>query len=54
MEGFNPNEFDTILDLKSKNLKSVALTTLGYRSDDDGLQHEKKVRKSKDELFTRI
>lgn len=54
MEGFNPSEFDNILDLKSKNLKSVALTTLGYRSEDDELQNEKKVRKSKDELFTRI
>ncbi|NEV93469.1 NAD(P)H-dependent oxidoreductase [Psychroflexus sp. YR1-1] len=54
MEGFNPEEFDDLLDLKSKNLKSVALTTLGYRSGDDQLQKEKKVRKSKDELFTRI
>ena len=54
MEGFNPSEFDKILDLKSKNLKSVALTTLGYRSENDSLQNEKKVRKSKDELFTII
>jgi nitroreductase len=54
MEGFNPEEFDKLLDLRSKNLKSVALTTLGYRSEDDQLQHENKVRKSKEELFTRI
>ncbi|SDG82797.1 NAD(P)H-dependent oxidoreductase [Psychroflexus sediminis] len=54
MEGFKPDEFDELLDLRSKNLKSVALTTLGYRSEDDELQDEKKVRKSKEELFTRI
>lgn len=54
MEGFNPVEFDELLDLRSKNLKSVALTTLGYRSKNDDLQEAKKVRKSKEELFTRI
>jgi nitroreductase len=54
MEGFNPDEFDELLHLESKNLKSVALMTLGYRSENDGLQNEKKVRKSKEELFTRI
>lgn len=54
MEGFNPSEFDKILDLESKNLKSVALTTLGYRHDDDQLKDAKKVRKSNEELFTHI
>ena len=54
MEGFNPDEFDELLHLESKNLKSIALTTIGYRSENDGLQNEKKVRKSKEELFTRI
>lgn len=54
MEGFNPSEFDEILDLKSKNLKSVALTTIGYRSEEDQLKDAKKVRKSKEELFTII
>jgi nitroreductase len=54
MEGFNPSEFDELLDLKSKHLKSVALTTIGYRSDNDQLQDAKKVRKSKEELFTII
>ena len=54
MEGFNPDEFDDMLDLKSKNLKSVALTAVGYRSDEDQLQNAKKVRKSKESLFTRI
>lgn len=54
MEGFMPDAFDDILGLKDRSLKSVALVALGYRSKDDDLQHAKKVRKSKEELFTRI
>lgn len=54
MEGFNPDEFDKLLDLPSKNLKSVTLATIGYRHKNDQLQNAKKVRKSKEELFTRI
>jgi nitroreductase len=54
MEGFNSAEFDELLDLKSKNLKSVTLATVGYRSETDQLKGAIKVRKSKDELFTRI
>ena len=54
MEGFNSAEFDELLDLKSKDLKSVTLATVGYRSETEQLKDAKKVRKSKDELFTRI
>jgi nitroreductase len=54
MEGFDSAEFDELLDLKSKDLKSVTLATVGYRSETDQLKDAKKVRKSKDELFTRI
>lgn len=54
MEGFNSSEFDKILDLESKHLKSVALTTLGYRHNDDQLKDAKKVRKSSEELFTHL
>ncbi|MBZ9626674.1 NAD(P)H-dependent oxidoreductase [Psychroflexus sp. CAK1W] len=54
MEGFNPDEFDELLDLRSKNLKSVTLATIGYRHENDQLKDAKKVRKSKDKLFTRI
>jgi nitroreductase len=54
MEGFDSAEFDELLDLESKNLKSVTLATVGYRSETDQLKDAKKVRKSKDELFTRI
>ena len=54
MEGFDSAEFDELLDLKSKDLKSVTLATVVYRSEADQLKDAKKVRKSKDELFTRI
>lgn len=46
MEGFNLEEYDRILDLKSKNLKSVLLLPVGYRADDDMFADFKKVRKT--------
>jgi nitroreductase len=46
MEGFSEKQFDDILDLKSKNLKSVLLLPVGYRADDDFFADLKKVRKS--------
>ncbi|QWX85042.1 NAD(P)H-dependent oxidoreductase [Cellulophaga sp. HaHaR_3_176] len=46
MEGFIPNAFDEVLDLKSKNLKSVLLLPVGYRADDDIFAGFAKVRKS--------
>ncbi|MGX1023783.1 NAD(P)H-dependent oxidoreductase [Flavobacterium sp. CS20] len=52
MEGFDNEKYDDILDLKSKNLRATVIATLGYRSEDDQLQHAKKVRKSQNELFT--
>ena len=35
MEGFSVEDYDRILDLKSKNLKSVLLLPVGYRANDD-------------------
>ena len=46
MEGFSLKEYDRILDLKSKNLKSVLLLPVGYRADDDKFAEFKKVRKT--------
>ena len=46
MEGFATEEYDRILDIKDKNLKSVLLLPVGYRSDDDKFADFKKVRKS--------
>ncbi len=45
MEGFLPEKYDEILNLKSKNLKSVLVMPVGYRSVDDQFSSFKKVRK---------
>jgi len=45
MEGFLPEKYDEILDLKSKNLKSVLVMPVGYRSVNDQFSSFKKVRK---------
>ncbi|MEL7499962.1 MAG: NAD(P)H-dependent oxidoreductase [Planctomycetota bacterium] len=44
MEGFVAEEYDRLLGLADKNLKSVVLLPIGYRSEDDKAQHSKKVR----------
>jgi nitroreductase len=46
MEGFSAAEYDTILNLKSRNLKSTLLLPVGYRADDDMFAEFKKVRKT--------
>ena len=54
MEGFNAAQFDEILGLDEKNLSTVVIATIGYRSENDELQNLPKVRKSKEELFITI
>jgi nitroreductase/dihydropteridine reductase len=55
MEGFDPAALDDILDLKSKNLRSVVILTLGYRAaEGDWLLNLKKVRRSRDTFVTEI
>lgn len=54
MEGFENDKYDEILGLKEKNLRATVLTTIGYRSEEDELQHAKKVRKPANELFTEL
>jgi nitroreductase len=54
MEGFDPDQFDEILGLKAKGLKSVVLLAIGYRSKEDDYQHLAKVRRSNEELFITI
>lgn len=48
--GFENKKFDKILNLKNQNLKSVIVLTLGYRSNNDSYQYEKKVRSSTSDL----
>ncbi|WP_323789605.1 NAD(P)H-dependent oxidoreductase [Psychroserpens sp.] len=49
MEGFIPETYDTILNLKERNLKSVLLLPIGYRAEDDKFASFKKVRKTIDD-----
>jgi nitroreductase len=52
MEGFNAAQFDEILGLKEKGLRSVVIMTLGYRDEaNDYLANAKKVRRPKEQLF---
>ena len=45
MEGFLPDKYDEVLGLKPKNLKSVLVMPVGFRSSDDKFSSLKKVRK---------
>lgn len=55
MEGFDPNKFDEILNLKEKGLKSVVLLALGYRdAPNDWNESLKKVRLPIDKFATEI
>ncbi|GAA4456598.1 nitroreductase family protein [Rurimicrobium arvi] len=55
MEGFDPVQLDQLLGLQEKGLRSTALLAIGYRdAENDFLAHEKKVRRSLDELVIRI
>ena len=54
MEGFDKAAFDEILALKSKGLQSAVILALGYRSEEDETQHQAKVRKPLEALFTAI
>lgn len=55
MEGFVSNEVDEVLELSQKGLKSVVLLPIGYRDAENDWQSElKKVRKTKEDLFTYI
>ncbi|WP_271782061.1 NAD(P)H-dependent oxidoreductase [Aquimarina algiphila] len=51
MEGFEPDEYDTILGLSEKGLSASVIATIGYRSDKDITKDSKKVRKPISELF---
>ena len=51
MEGFNPEGFDEILDLKKEGYTSTVLCPLGYRSEEDEYINLPKVRFDKDEVF---
>ncbi len=45
MEGFSAKDYDVVLKLDKKELKSVLLLPVGYRAEDDVFSDFKKVRK---------
>lgn len=51
MEGFVPAQVNEILGLNELGLNASLIATVGYRHTEDATQHQKKVRKSNEELF---
>ncbi|MBC6993821.1 NAD(P)H-dependent oxidoreductase [Neolewinella lacunae] len=51
MEGFDAAAFGEILGLKDQGLGAAVVATVGYRSEEDQLQHAAKVRLPLTELF---
>ena len=54
MEGFLPEEYDELLNLKEKNLKSVLVLPVGYRAKDDIFSSFKKVRRPEEDTIINI
>jgi nitroreductase / dihydropteridine reductase len=54
MEGFNANAYDELLGLRDQNLTAALVVPMGYRHGEDETQHQKKVRKSQDDLFINL
>ncbi|MFL9842925.1 NAD(P)H-dependent oxidoreductase [Flavobacterium rhizosphaerae] len=54
MEGFDAVKINEILELDKKGLNAVVVAAIGYRHDEDAMQHLEKVRKPKQELFITI
>ncbi len=54
MEGFLPEKYDEVLNLKEKNLSSVLVLPVGYRAEDDFMKDQKKVRKNIEEIVLEI
>lgn len=51
MEGFVPAQVNEILGFDKLGLNASLIATAGYRHEEDATQHQKKVRKSNEELF---
>jgi nitroreductase len=54
MEGFDAAQFDKILNLEAKGLKSVVMLALGFRAETDIYANFKKVRKAKEDMFEMV
>jgi nitroreductase / dihydropteridine reductase len=51
MEGFDAAQFDKILGLEKKGLKSIVILPIGFRAEDDAFATYAKVRKPKEQIF---
>jgi len=54
MEGFSAIDYDEKFQLSKKDLKSVLVMPIGYRSNDDYMSELKKVRKSLNEVIIEL
>ena len=54
MEGFTPEKYDEILNLKKENLTSVLVLPVGFRASDDYMKDLAKVRKKEEEIIIEI
>ena len=54
MEGFSPEKYDEVLDLKKHNLKSTLVLPVGFRAEDDYMKDLKKVRKKLKDVVIEI
>ncbi|MEZ4873883.1 MAG: NAD(P)H-dependent oxidoreductase [Flavobacteriaceae bacterium] len=54
MEGFEPEGYDTLLELKEKGLQSVLVLPVGYRAEDDFFSSLRKVRKGVGEVIIEL
>lgn len=54
MEGFEPNKYDEILNLREKGIRSVLVCPIGYRSEEDINASLEKIRKQKKEIIIEI
>ena len=54
MEGFDVEAYNKKLDLNAQGYSACVLFAVGYRSEEDQLQHAAKVRKPIDTLFEKI
>ena len=55
MEGFDPAQYDEILGLSEKGLRTSVIMAIGTRdADNDWLVNAPKVRRDKEKLFTRL
>ena len=51
IEGFDTDKYNTILNLKERHMNTAVIAAVGYRSNEDLTQNQKKVRKASNVLL---